>query len=122
MLCSPALVLTERGVVLDLRVLLRLPARTLSSAALLDLSAVFPPSGSVIMKTTAETVLMRSVRSRVHRAGSAAPPEPVYRWSSGVTGIPTALTNQTRTSASPAHQNPAVPMESSGVQTDAVCR
>lgn len=122
MLCPSALALTVRGIVLDLRVLLRLPARTQSFAAPPDLSAVFPPSGFVIMKTTAATVPMRPVRPPVRRVSSAAPVVPVYRWSSGVMAIQTALTNQTRTSVRRPHQKPAVRLESSGVLTDAVCR
>ncbi|ROI48994.1 SCO-spondin [Anabarilius grahami] len=110
------------GVVLDLRVLLRLPARTQSFAAPPDLSAVFPLSGSVIMKTTVATVPMRSVRPPVRQVSSVAPVAPVYRWSSGVTAIRTALTNRTRTSVRRPHQKPAVQLESSDVLTDAVCR
>lgn len=120
--CPSALVLTVRGVVSDLRVLLRLPARTPSSAAPPDLSAVFPPSGSAITKTTAATVPTRSVRPPVRRVSSAAPVAPVYRWSSGVTATRTAPTNRTRTSVRRPHQNPAVRRESSGALTDAVCR
>lgn len=122
MLCPSALALTVCGVVLDLHVHLRLPARTQSFAAPPDLSAVFPLSGSVIMKMTAATVLMRSVHPPVRRVSSAAPVVPVYRWSSGVMAIRTALTNQMRTSVRLPHQKPAVQLESSGVLTDAVCR
>ncbi len=121
-LCPSALVLTVCGVVLDLHVLLRLPVRTPRSCAPAALSAVFLPSGSVIMRTTAATVRMKSVPPPVLRISSAAPVGPVYRWSSGVTVILTALTNQTRTSVPRPHQKPAVRPESSGVRADAVCR
>lgn len=107
---------------LDLHVLLRLPVRTQSSSAPVALSAVFPLSGSVIMRMTAATVRTRSVRPPVRRINSVAPVAPVYRWSSDVTAILTAPTSLMRTSVPRPHLNPAVRPESSGVQTDAVCQ
>lgn len=119
---SAALVLLVCGSVLDLRVLLHLPVRIQSFAVLVDLSAVFLQCGSVIMKTTAGTDLMRSVRLPVLLNTSAALVEHVYLWSSGVMDIQTAPTNQMRTSVHLAHLSLAVLSESSGVRTDAVCR
>lgn len=113
--CPSALVLMVCGVVLDLHVLLRLSVRTQSSCAPAALSAVSPRSGSVIMRMTAGTVRMRSVPPPVLQISSAAPVAPAYHWSSGVTVIPTAPTNQTRTSVPRPHQNPAVRPETSGV-------
>lgn len=120
-LCSVAHVLTARGIVSDLHVLLRHPVRIQSISVRADLSAVFRLSGSVIMKTTAVMVLMRSVLPRVLRVTFAAPEAPVYRWSSGVTDTPTAPTNQMRTSVCLPHQYLSVLLESSCAQTDAVC-
>lgn len=120
-LFSVAHVLTARGIVSDLHVLLRHPVRIQSISVRADLSAVFRLSGSVIMKTTAVMVLMRSVLPRALRVTFAAPEAPVYRWSSGVTDTPTAPTNQMRTSVCLPHQYLSVLLESSCAQTDAVC-
>lgn len=119
-LCSAAHVPTAPGIVRDLHVLLRLPVRIQSFSVRVDPSAVFHLSGSVITKTTAAMVLMRSVRPRALRVTSDAPGVPACRWSSGVTDTPTAPTNQTRTSVHLPHRYLSVQPESSCAQTDAV--
>lgn len=121
MLVFSAPVLRAPGTALALHVLQLFPVLIQSSSVAVVLVAVFPLSGSVIMRMTVEMDQMSFVPPPVPLSSSAALEESVYPWSCAVMAILTALISPMRSFVLRLQQSQDVVLGSSGVLMDTVC-
>lgn len=113
-------VLMALGTALVLHVLLLLPVWNQSFSVVVALVAVFPLSGSVIMRMTVEMDQMSFVPPLVLLSSFAALEEHVYPWSCAVMAILTAPISLMKTSVPRFQQSQGACLGSSGVLMDAV--